>query len=284
MSLAIICGYDANTLESEPLNIIDLNIEDSFFTDAPSVRAAFGFAMSLSELGGLKYSKKGMVVKGIKIKGVSCIIHDFKRDVGTVGFVSGTQNYITEKDTSSPPRPLEVKSAKAKVSLIIDYDGKLPDLESLDSLLNGKTARFNGGVILNNLQIKPIDDDALLTYISMHNGWQIVDRADLNITEIDIMARHVSTFVDPFTGEKVRPFDGVFYIHQTGYQLLEEPVFRKGTLLFGEKECKHAFCEPILNIAEIKHSKWINSCDDLCFWKRVSNKNNRTTVLTAVEL
>ncbi|UKA04962.1 hypothetical protein [Photobacterium damselae] len=285
MSLALICGSNIKTGNNEPIDVLGLNIDESFFTNAPSIRAAFGFAQNLTELDGLKYIAKGMVKKGIKINRVALLLHDFKRDVGTVGFTSATMNYINSKDTKNPPRPLETGTATGKFSLVIDYDGKLPDHKTLDCILNGVTARYNGGTVLNYIDIVAIDDLKLTEYLSKFKAWQVVDRSDLKLTTFKEMLEYVSFYKNEVSGKMdLKRHSGIFYMHQTGYQLLEDPVKRVGAVSVDGNECKHAYCEPIINIAELKHSRWIGGCDDLCFWERVSNKEKRTSVLTRCQL
>ena len=281
MSLALICGSNIKTSDNEPIDVLGMNIDESFFTNAPSMRAAFGFAINLAELDGLKYFSKGMIKKGIKINRVALLIHDFKRDVGTVGFTSATRNYINAKDTQNPPRPVEIGTATGKFSVVIDYDGKLPDHESLDCILNGMTSRFNGGSVVNYLNIMPIDDSLLVEYLSKFKAWQVVDRSDLNLTTFEEMLEYVSFYKNTINGKKdLKRHRGVYYMHQTGYQLLEEPINRTGALSVNGKECKHAYCDPIINMAELKHSREINGCEDLCFWKRLSNVQEKTSYIS----
>ena len=277
MSIALICGSNIKTCVVEPIAVSDLNIEDSFFTDAPSIRAAFGFAENIFKMCG----SGGALASNLRVNSVALLIHDFKRDVGTVAYAAATINYINQKDTQNPPRPVEARAATAKVSIVVDYDGELPDAFDIENAVNGVTARYNGGVVDNFINVKPVDDAGLIEYLTRYRAWQVVDRSDLKLTTFGEMLEYVAFYKNPRSGSKdLKKHEGVFYLHQTGYQLLEEPTHREGSLTFNGKECRHAFCEPIINVAGMEYSSSIGGVDNLCFWRWVYDVDKNTANLT----
>ena len=282
MSVALICGANLKTGASEPLNIQGMNIEDSYLTDAPSITAAVGFAYHLATIDGMKFEAKGLQTVGVRINSVALIIHDLTRDIGLTGY-SNAGYKPPAKELFNPTRPIEIKKAAAKISILIDYDGRLPPDVGVgvgrDLALNRTTARYGGGVVLNDLRISEVSDTTLVDYLGRYMGRMVCDRSDLNITSLNEML----TYVARYGSDRSKKYDGVFYIHQSGYQMLENPQVRSGSLEFDGKVCKHAFCNPILNLVELVNSSNIKTIGDVCFWERVSNTHQKTSILKSVK-
>ncbi len=281
MPIALIHGLSIHN-HAMPIFSQGVNTENSFYTDGPSITAAYGFINMLSDLEGFcpPLKKVGRVRKGITIKGFSFFIHHYQRDIGKVAFNSGTANYVaTEDKLINPPIPLETYTADMNFSLIIDYTGSLPG--DLNNLLNARTRRFNGGTILNEIMISDLNEDELVKYFKSNAASQIIDRSDLAITDWNEMMKYLAFYQNPETKKRdLRLHSGVFYAHQTGYQLLEAPCQREGALFNGNEECEHAYCEPIINLAEIQHTTHLKSFSDLHFWHKEENIEARTITLT----
>lgn len=267
----------------QPLFAQGVNTENSFYTDGPSITAAAGFVNMLCELEPMRYTMKGKNKLGIKNKGFSLFIHSYERSEGKVAFNSGTANYVPTLDKLiNPPVPVEIFTADISFSIIIEYEGRLPgNQEQLDLVLNCQTRRFNGGTILDDLMISPIDDDEMRDYFTFHKANQILDRSDLNITDWNTLLEYIAFYENPETKKRdLKRHNGVFYAHQTGFQLLEEPCEREGALLNQNDVCQHAYCEPIINLAELQHTTHLQSLNDLSLWHWQENTETRTVILT----
>ena len=282
MSYALIHGINLENAQFEPLFAQGVNTENSFYTDGPSITAVQGFVNALTDLPGLKYERKGRFFSGIKINGIAFIIHHYERNVGKVAFKSGTSNYINEKDQQNPPVPTELFSAEMRFSIIIDFDGKLPQENDVDDIVNASTRRFNGGEIMNDIMLSTISDEILTKYLKRFKGNQVVDRSDLCLTTWDEMFEYIGFFENIETKRRdIRKHDGIYYAHQTGFMLLEAPKKRKGALLFNEAPCRHAYCEPVINLAQLKHTTHISSVSDICFWKWHEDLASKTVTLSS---
>lgn len=277
MSIAII-----NSVENTPLFAQGVNTENSFYTDCPSITAAAGFVSMIADLDGLQFVKRGKIKSGIKINGFALFIHEYKRSDSKVAFNSGTSNYSsTEDKLINAPVPLEIFNAKMQFSIVIDYDGSIDQSsDELDDLLNYKTRRFNGGSIINNIMINCVDESQLIDYFKRHKANQVIDRSDLNITTFDELLEYIAFHENPETKRRdLKLHSGVFYAHQTGYQLLEDPKQREGALLNGDEQCDHAYCEPVINIAQLQHTSKIKQFSDLSLWQWQENAENKSIVL-----
>ena len=127
MPFALIHGVNPYNEKQIPLHAQGVNTENSFYTDGPSITAAYGFVNMLSELEGMAFIKKGKMSYGIDIKGIAFFIHGYDRAEGKASFNSGTVNYIaTEDKLINPPVPLETYTADMTFSIVIEYVGRLP--------------------------------------------------------------------------------------------------------------------------------------------------------------
>ena len=289
MPYALIHGVGAAEDIRVPLQAQGVNTENSFYTDGPSITAAYGFVNMLSELEGMPFHKKGKRRLGVDIKGIAFFIHYYDRSEGKVAFNSGTSNYIAIEDKlTNPPVPLETYTADMAFSMVIDYIGSLPaDRAYLEQTLNARTRRFNGGTIMNDIMITDLNNGMLREHFQRHKASQVIDRSDLCITCWDDMLEYLSFYENPETKKRdVRRHSGVFYAHQTGYQLLEMPTKRQGSLLFGsgDKVCEHAYAEPIINLAELQHTTYLTELSDLKFWRWHNDQDARIIILTSNNL
>lgn len=285
MPFALIHGVSDKHEFPVPVRAEGVNTENSFYTDAPSITAVQGFLGMLSELEGMVF-RKIPVKKGIKIDGFAFFIHGYERHQGMQGFSSGIINYVsTEDKLINAPVPLEVFMADMSFSIIIQYQGRLPN--DLDEILNARTRRFNGGSIMNDIMITDIDDEKITEFFKRHKANQVIDRSELGLTSWESMLDYVAFFENPETKKRdLRKHSGVYYLHQTGYQLLEDPQIREGALLLNghqptPQNCKHAYCEPVINLAELRHTNQMGELKNLSLWRRVEDIQTRTVILQA---
>lgn len=270
MSIALV-----SSTGNVPIFAQGVNTENSFYTDAPSITAAAGFVNMLSDLDGMQ---------SIKINGFALFIHDYKRSESKVAFNSATAFYLNKNDLVNPPVPLELFNADMRFSIIIDYEGSLPFTGAeLEDLLNYKTRRFNGGTVINDIMINDVNESEMADYFKRNQATQVIDKSNLNITTFEQIIEYMAFYKNPVTGKRdVRLHNGVFYAHQVGYQLLEDPTTRNGSLLNGDDKCKHAYCEPIINLAELVHTSKLKGFDDLSLWSWEENAENKTILLKEV--
>ena len=147
MSIALIHCIDKNNHHT-PICSNGVNTENSFYTDCPSITAAAGFIKMVSDLDGID----------IDIASFAFLLHEYNRDSGKVAFNSRSSFYVSkESDLINPPVPLEAYTANLTFSIIIQYNGQLPNSTELDDILNYRTKRFNGGTINEDLMITNID-------------------------------------------------------------------------------------------------------------------------------
>lgn len=280
MPFALIHGLSDKHSYPVPLRADGVNTENSFYTDAPSITAVQGFLGMLSELDGMAF-RKIPVKKGIKIEGFAFFIHGYDRHVGMQGFSSGIYNYVsTEDKLINAPVPLEVFMADMSFSIIIQYEGRLP--ANLEVLLNARTRRFNGGTVMNDIMISDVDDEKITDFFKRHKANQVLDRSDLALTTWESMLEYVAYYENPETKKRdVKKHPGIYYLHQTGYQLLEAPQVREGALVYGDKICKHAYCEPVINLAELQHTNKMGSLKTLPLWRRVEDAKTQSIILKA---
>lgn len=270
----------------QPIQVQGSNAESSFYTDGPSITAVAGFVAMLLDLDGLAAARKGKIRRGVDITsgGFSFFLHGYHRQIGKMAYNSATANYVGNFDSLiNPPVPVETYSADLSFCLVIQYRGTLPDKDEMLTVLNARSRRFNGGVICNELMITDIDEQQLKKYFAQHNASQVTDQRDLGLTSWSDMLERVSFFEEPSSKKKtLRLHEGAYYIHQTGYQLLELPCERHGALLYGDQPCLHAYCEPVINLAGLQHTTHFQSFDDLHLWRWQEDLDQRTVMLTTL--
>ena len=274
MSVALIHCVD-NVNHHAPICSNGANTENSFYTDCPSVTAAAGFVQMISELDGID----------VDITGFAFLLHGYHRDCGKVSFNSSSRFYLEkEADLINPPVPLETFTANLTFSIIIQYNGQLPVQAKLDDILNYRTKRFNGGTIDNDLMITNIDNDDYFNFFNKFPANYVIDRSDLNITDWESMLEYVAFYQDDNGNKKNKKLhNGIFYAHQTGYQLLEDPILRSGSLFNLNEPCDHAYCEPVINLAELKYATKIQDLENLPFWRWNQDLNAQTIILTTTK-
>lgn len=285
MAIAIISGLNYERGYLEPIKVVGANTEDSFFTDAPSITAINGFVYALGERETLKQSGVGILKKGITINGFSVLLHDFERYGCNKGYFykgynSSAHAYQNEKDLMNPPRPIETVTATMAVSIVIEYEGRLPTKDVLLDDINNTTLKLAGGTIQNDVMITDVSDETFSAFCRKNRAYQVTDRADLNITSWEQILEYVSATENPETKKFERKHSGLFYAHQTGIQLLEEPSFKKGVIIGDEEVYKHAYCDPIINLAELKAVNAAEGTRQLSMWKRVCDETTNTITLT----
>ena len=289
MPFALIHGLSGCGL-SEPIYVQGANTQSSFYTDGPSITAAAGFLATLCELDGLALERRGKIRRGLDIQstnGFSLFIHCYERCAGKVAFNAGTENYAAKQDKLiNPPVPLETFTADIQFSLVFEFSGSLPgSQDKLDDLLNARTRRFNGGSITSNIMITQLSEKESAIYLRRYPANQVVDRCDLQLTQWEQMIDYVGFFENPISKKKnLRLHSGIYYLHQTGYQLLEEPCEREGALLNGDTVCEHAYCEPIINLAGLEYSTRTKTFADLHLWQWVEHVQTRSVYLSTQKL
>ena len=268
MSYALIHGIDLYDETKQPLNITGVNTENSFYTDCPAITACAGFVNALSEL------------CNIKVKGFAFFIHNYNRNIGKCAFNSPSiKNSGIEDKMVNPPVPLELFTANMQCSIVIEYDQSLPD--DLDSKINAKTNRFNGGFIVNDVMISEIDDLSLSEYFTQYHANQVIDCSYLNITTWAEMLEYIAFYRNDVTNRFIdRKHDRIYYSHQVGYQLLNTPIVKGGALLKNNKVCKHAYCEPVINLARLESTRLLKPLSEFQLWNWNTDLNTQTITLT----
>jgi len=249
--------------DKAPLHVSDMNAEDSFYTECPSLTAVSGFVNELLETESLKHQEMGFVSTGIDSVGFTVLIHHYNTNNGVKSYQEGGQG-VSSKNMITARMPINLRTSELRFSIFIEYNGILPsDSEQLFNEINRKAWRFAGGFIDAEIMITHIDDEELLKFTKYNRGYVVTDRSDLNITTYDELIPYIA----PIREREYREHDGLFYAHQTGYQLLETPTHREFVNDYNDEVCEHAFAEPIINLAELIHTRNIQSVNDLETWK-----------------